>query len=303
GYFLGYATLDLEEDDLDNGSGCTSPAPNQVLVAKGDEPNLASQVSGVTFGAETTEENWNTSSIDVTEPNVGILPKDGVGMKQPGEKRLVPGLEHKVFVDMPLKKLDPGMSEDKDVHVGSSETRLCPNSVDLNQFRGDVGKEEQSAEAFPASSWANILVGNQFGLLGSTLAARKDDCGTQVASPPLSMREGIDMRAGSGERRMRQEKSRGEAHPAAQQRGPSTNSVNQNAVQLGYSAPVLCLGIQAGYSVPPPSPAAFASLLSQACFSVYAAEVLVLFGTDCCCIWGLVVLLMLKWCSLVLPGC
>ncbi|KAL6988804.1 hypothetical protein U1Q18_014557 [Sarracenia purpurea var. burkii] len=83
GYFLGYATLDLEEDDLDNGSGCTSPAPNQILVAKGDEPNLASQVSGVTFGAETTEENRNTSSVEVTKPNVGILPKDEVGMKQP----------------------------------------------------------------------------------------------------------------------------------------------------------------------------------------------------------------------------
>ncbi|KAL6954731.1 hypothetical protein U1Q18_040806 [Sarracenia purpurea var. burkii] len=82
------------------------------------------------------------------------------------------------------------------------------------------------------------------------------------------MREGIDMRVGSGERRMRQEKSRGEAHPAAQQRGPSTNSVNQNAVQLGYSAPALCLGIQEGYSVPPPSPAALASLLSQAVESV-----------------------------------
>ncbi|KAL6958515.1 hypothetical protein U1Q18_050084 [Sarracenia purpurea var. burkii] len=54
-FFLGYATLDLEEDDLDNGSGCTSPVPNQVLVCKGDEPNPVSQVSEVTFGAETEE--------------------------------------------------------------------------------------------------------------------------------------------------------------------------------------------------------------------------------------------------------
>ncbi|KAL6968478.1 hypothetical protein U1Q18_034280 [Sarracenia purpurea var. burkii] len=51
------------------------------------------------------------------------LPKDGVGMKQPGVNRLVPGLAHKVFVDTTLKNMDPGMSEDKDVRVDSSETK------------------------------------------------------------------------------------------------------------------------------------------------------------------------------------
>ncbi|KAL6984519.1 hypothetical protein U1Q18_017896 [Sarracenia purpurea var. burkii] len=39
---------------------------------------------------------------------------------QPGANELAPGIAHKVFVDMPL---NPGMPEDKDVRVDSSDAK------------------------------------------------------------------------------------------------------------------------------------------------------------------------------------
>ncbi|KAL6966175.1 hypothetical protein U1Q18_041097, partial [Sarracenia purpurea var. burkii] len=44
----------------------------------------------------------------VGNPEEGLLEQT-----QPGVNELVPGLAHKVFVDIPLKNMDPGMSEDK----------------------------------------------------------------------------------------------------------------------------------------------------------------------------------------------
>ncbi|KAL6955369.1 hypothetical protein U1Q18_040691 [Sarracenia purpurea var. burkii] len=78
-FFLGYATLDLEEDDLDNGSGCTSPVPNQVLVCKGDEPNPVSQVSEVTFGAETEEAYLGEGFSNEAENEEGTCLEAGDG--------------------------------------------------------------------------------------------------------------------------------------------------------------------------------------------------------------------------------
>ncbi|KAL6956889.1 hypothetical protein U1Q18_040597 [Sarracenia purpurea var. burkii] len=77
------------------------------------------------------------SQVDENEPDVGRFPKDGVGMKQPGVNGLVPGLAHKVFVDMPLKNMDPGMSEDKD----AAAFRLDGEATDLkdNIQLGDSG--------------------------------------------------------------------------------------------------------------------------------------------------------------------
>ncbi|KAL6984493.1 hypothetical protein U1Q18_017871, partial [Sarracenia purpurea var. burkii] len=48
---------------------------------------------------------------------VGNPEEDLLEQTQPGVNELVPGFAHRVFVDMPLKNMDPGMSEDKDVRV------------------------------------------------------------------------------------------------------------------------------------------------------------------------------------------
>ncbi|KAL6980885.1 hypothetical protein U1Q18_022520 [Sarracenia purpurea var. burkii] len=66
---------------MDYGTGCASSPPNQVLVAKGDELNLTSQVSGVVPGAEITEENRNTEVYGSKSCEIDKASENGLNKK------------------------------------------------------------------------------------------------------------------------------------------------------------------------------------------------------------------------------
>ncbi|KAL6991746.1 hypothetical protein U1Q18_009857 [Sarracenia purpurea var. burkii] len=120
-------------------------------------------------------------------------------------------------------------------------------------MQGQRGHEEQTIQmksdtgSSDSKEWIKVSKNrNKKGKRSTKQGKIQGDGGKKVDSPPLPTRESIDMRMGSGERRKRQAKSRGESHPVAQHRGPSARSANQSVVQLGYSASALCLGVQAG---------------------------------------------------------
>ncbi|KAL6991729.1 hypothetical protein U1Q18_009840 [Sarracenia purpurea var. burkii] len=199
----------------------------------------------------------------------------GNSVKQVGENHGQVAPAPKVFDNMPKTKVPLHKACDDMIRpwaAGHVYDKINQQNDDkLDQKKGQRGHEEQTIQmesdtgSSDSKEWIKVSKNrNKKGKRSTKQGKIQGDSGKKVASPPLPTRESIDMRMSSGERRKRQAKSRGESHPVAQQRGPSARSANQSVVQLGYSASALCLGVQAGYSVPPLSPAARASLLSQA---------------------------------------
>ncbi|KAL6972436.1 hypothetical protein U1Q18_045188, partial [Sarracenia purpurea var. burkii] len=82
---------------------------SELFVAGVSKPPVSGEVSAKDNESGVVDLG-NTGTVG--NPEEGLLEQT-----QPGVNELVPGLAHKVFADMPLKNMDPGMSEDKDVHV------------------------------------------------------------------------------------------------------------------------------------------------------------------------------------------